>query len=192
MSSEPGGARPSAELSREHRVIERVLRVLQHLVGRAERGEGFEPEPLGKCVRFFRLFADACHHGKEEDLFFPMLEQRGIPREGGPIGMMLSEHKLARELTRKMGDALEQFERGDADAQSRFCRTAREYLELLHQHIFKEDNVLFRMADGVISDDDRRTLCAKFGEVGCRAFEGQRREELERLADELSEQWPEP
>lgn len=182
--------KPIAVLRREHQVILRVIDVLKRLVARSERGEGFEREALGRCVEFFQLFADACHHAKEEDLLFPALESRGIPREGGPIGMMLYEHEIARGLTRDMADALEAFDRDEPDAKARLHEAARQYADLLTSHIFKEDNVLFNMGDQVLTDEDQSSLCGKFCEVACRSFGGQTREELQRLADDLEQKWP--
>src|SRR3990172_2652590 len=111
---------PSGILRTEHQIIMRVVEVLHRLVARSREGRGFERAALARCVDFFRAFADACHHAKEEDLLFPVLESRGIPREGGPIGMMLYEHKLAREHTRAMAEALDAEQRGEASAVARF------------------------------------------------------------------------
>jgi len=181
---------PSILLRMEHQVILRVLGVLELLVKRSERGEGFEGESLGRCVEFFRLFADACHHAKEEDLLFPVLEARGIPRDGGPIGVMLQEHQTARTYTRQMGELLEAAQGGEAEAAQRFHEAARRYIELLTMHIGKEDNVLYPMGDRVMTSDDQNSLCDQFREVGCRTFGGMQREELERIAVELEARWP--
>ena len=189
MKDRAENPRPSAVLKSEHRVIERVLRVLETLVVRSEQGQGFELEPLQQCVEFFRLFADACHHAKEEDLLFPVLEERGIPREGGPIGVMLYEHSQARMFTREMNVALAAFESGDSGGEARFRDAARQYLTLLINHIYKEDNILFNMGDNVMTEADQTLLCGRFGEVGCRAFEGKHCEELAAIADELEARW---
>ncbi len=185
-------ARPSTTLRQEHEVILRILGVLERLLVRFEESGSFEADSLLRCVDFFRHFADACHHAKEESLLFPVLESRGIPREGGPIGVMLYEHSVARELTRRMGEALEGHRAGAAHATDQFCDSARQYLQLLRQHIFKEDNVLFTMGDRLMSASDQSTLCARFGEVGCRAFGGETREQLEEMANELERCWPAP
>ncbi len=190
MSESQETQRPSAVLRAEHEVIKRVLGVLERLVARSLRGEGFEAESLARCVEFFRAFADACHHAKEEDLLFPVLESRGIPREGGPIGVMLEEHKLARAYTRDMGESLEAKERGDAEAVQQFHAATRQYLDLLTNHISKENDILFTMGDRVLTPQDQDSLSSKFCEVACGSFRGKKREELERLADELEEQWP--
>lgn len=182
-------ANPTVELSNEHTVIKRVLAVLERLIGRARRGEGFEAESLGSAVEFFRLFADACHHAKEEDLLFPVLEARGIPREGGPIGVMLEEHRLARGYTREMAEALAARERAAESAEARFLTAAEAYLGLLTDHIFKEDNVLFRMGEQALTADDQKSLSLQFCDVGCRSFDGKTRQQLEAIADDLESRW---
>lgn len=180
---------PTAELTGEHKVIERVLVVLGKLVARARSGEGFEAESFASAVEFFRLFADACHHAKEEELLFPVLEARGIPREGGPIGVMLEEHRLARGYTRDMTEALSEHDAGGDGAERRFLEAADEYIELLTHHIFKENNVLFQMGDQVMTSDDQAGLARKFCDVGCRSFDGKTREQLVAIADRLESRW---
>lgn len=180
---------PSGILRVEHKIIMRVVEVLHRLVIRSREGRGFERAALARCVEFFRAFADACHHAKEEDLLFPVLESRGIPREGGPIGMMLYEHNLARQHTRDMAEALDAEQRGEASAVDRFHKAADCYITLLNQHIFKEDNVLFNMGDGVMTPDDQKSLCERFCQTGCRSFGGKTRAELEQLADDLESRW---
>jgi len=184
--------RPSTVLKNEHQTILRVCRVLENLVSRMERGEDPGCEALGQCVEFIRLFADACHHAKEEDLLFPVLESRGIPRDGGPIGVMLYEHTQARGLTKEMGEALADIESGSAGGKARFQTAARQYIGLLSNHIHKEDNILYVMGDRVMTEEDQGSLCSKFCEVGCRSFGGKRREELEAMADDLEKRWLAP
>ncbi len=181
---------PSTVLRNEHKVIKRVMAVLDRLVKRNDGGQGFETDSLERCVEFFKLFADACHHAKEENLLFPVLESRGIPREGGPIGVMLYEHTVARDLTKQMAAALERVESGDAGGEQAFREAALGYIELLTNHIDKEENVLFTMGDRCMTEEDQDTLCGKFCEVGCQSFGGKKREELERIADQLEQQWP--
>lgn len=176
---------PVQVLKAEHQIILRVIRVLGGFVDDYERHGRFPVDSFRKCVTFIRLFADACHHGKEEDLLFPVLESRGIPREYGPIGVMLHEHQMARGLTKEMSAALDAVQSGDSDATARFVHAAKDYVDLLNNHIFKEDNILFTMGDRVMTPDDQQALSSRFCSVDCRVFEGHRREQLQKLADEL-------
>lgn len=176
---------PIAALKAEHQIILRVIRVLGGLVNSFEANGEFLGSALERCVEFLRLFADACHHGKEEDLLFPILESRGIPRDGGPIGVMLYEHKVARQLTRDMHDALARCRAGETTARAIFCQAARGYIDLLTNHIFKEDNILFNIGARLMDAGDQTKLATQFCAVNCRVFEGKRREQLQQMAHDL-------
>jgi hemerythrin-like domain-containing protein len=172
-------------LRREHRIIERILRVLRAHVDRFERDGTFPADDLRDCVKFFRLFADACHHGKEEDLLFPVLEEHGMSHDSGPIAVMLYEHRMGRSFVKKMADELDAHARGEDKAPIRFAFAAKEYVNLLVHHIYKEDNVLFVMGERSISNEAEQRLCGKFCNADCGQFEGHTRDELEKLADEI-------
>lgn len=181
---------PADVLKAEHRIILRVTAVLERLIEQSESSGSLDADAMGKCVQFFQLFADAFHHAKEEDLLFPTLEKCGIPRDQGPIGVMLEEHKMARSLTQAMAEGLAQYTAGDGEGASVVRRAGKQYIELLGQHIYKEDNILYPMGDRVMSDQDQSTLCEQFCEAGCRSFGGKKAEELTRMVDELEAAHP--
>src|SRR3989304_1422677 len=92
-------------LRQEHDAILRMLEVAEAVARQLDRGENVPADTLAGLLEFFRLFADRCHHGKEEDLLFPLLEKKGLPRAGGPLGGMLGEHERGRPPVRRMGGA---------------------------------------------------------------------------------------
>lgn len=145
----------------EHDIIERGLGVLEKAVGRIESGQSTPIEFYRWAPDFFAGFADKCHHAKEEDLLFPLLKERGIPEEGGPIGVMLHEHDVGRDCVRRMKEACETQE---CDG-GKFAAAAREFIPLLRQHIFKENNILFQMAAKVLNEADDAELDVKFTQV---------------------------
>ena len=145
----------------EHDLIERGLALLEKIVGRIELGEPVPDDFPTWAPGFFSQFADKCHHAKEEDLFFPLLKQRGIPEEGGPIGVMLHEHDVGRDCVRRMREASE----ADAFDGPGFATAAKEFIPLLRQHIFKENNVLFKMAENVLSESEDADVTEKFSEI---------------------------
>jgi hemerythrin-like domain-containing protein len=151
-------------LMEEHRVIERALTLLELAAAKMERGERVPKEVLRELLNFFRVFADKCHHGKEEDALFPLLEVRGVPREGGPIGVMLYEHQLGRGYIKAMTEARDAIEK-DSEAKTKFTKNALNYLSLLREHIFKEDNILFRIALEVLDEKDNENLITKFKNI---------------------------
>jgi hemerythrin-like domain-containing protein len=163
----PGGDMASATsiLRHEHDAILRMLDVADEVSRRVERGIEVSPDVFAGLVEFFRLFADKCHHGKEEDLLFPLMEKKGIPRHGGPVGVMLIEHDQGRAYVKEMAAASEEIAKGNTGAATRWVPPARMYSELLRAHIQKENNVLFVMAERVLSEDEQEELAREFDKV---------------------------
>lgn len=175
---------PTRILRDEHQLILKVVGVLETLV---DRGRDDAPAvELRRCVDFFRLYTDALHHGKEEDVLFDGLADHGFPRHAGPVAMMLQEHELGRSYVRRMAGALDGMVRDD-DAWRAFRHAARSYADLLRRHIQKEDHGLFDMADAALDESACRRLCDAYDAVCARRFEGRSMEELEALAAELIE-----
>jgi hemerythrin-like domain-containing protein len=151
----------TAMLSDEHRVILRVIDVMERLTQRPVPGA---LESWKKALDFARHFADRCHHLKEEKILFPAMEEHGIPNEGGPIGMMLIEHEEGRSYVRSMFAAVARAEANDEGAQESLVASAGGYIRLLREHIEKEDQVLFRIADDVIPAEEQKQLLRAFEE----------------------------
>ena len=176
---------PTAVLRDEHQLILKVAGHLDGMLAKDSVDDGLDYDTVSRCITFFRLFADACHHGKEEDLLFPGLVAEGMPKDSGPIAVMLYEHDLGRAFVRDMASNIEAAKAGDEAAGSGLREAAQGFIELIVAHISKEDNVLFNMADGMITGSACSTLCARYDEVCSRRFEGKSKADLERLADEI-------
>jgi len=152
-------------LKEEHQVILRMIKVLIVASDKIERGEEVSPEVFKKAVDFIQTFADRCHHGKEQNTLFPLMEERGILRHRGPIAVMLLEHEQGRQFVKGLAEALARHEGGDRAAKSAIVENARGYSELLDQHIYKEDNILYPMGDKVLSHSDNKELLEKFEKI---------------------------
>lgn len=176
----------TSRLRDEHQHILEVANALAVLV-RAAKEDRWDFDAFADCVTFIRLFADACHHGKEEDLLFPELEAAGMPRDQGPIAVMLYEHQQGRAFARSMADALDGARQGDAEARATLLNAAMGYVNLIRAHIQKEDHILFQMADQAVRGPACKSLCAAYGAVCARHFEGHTKEQLQELGVRIRE-----
>jgi hemerythrin-like domain-containing protein len=77
------------QLRAEHEGIQLMLRILEAICRKLEAGERVNPDHMEGIIEFFRVFVDHCHHGKEEELLFPVMEAAGVIKQGGPLGVML-------------------------------------------------------------------------------------------------------
>lgn len=152
-------------LSSEHRVIERAIAALDAAADRLEAGKPVRPGFFLDAARFITNFADGWHHGKEEGALFEAMARSGMQMDDGPVGMMMYEHDRARELTSGLRKATERWAAGDAGMADTVVDYARGYSELLTQHIYKEDNILFPMAAQVILPEAQDTLLEDFRRI---------------------------
>jgi hemerythrin-like domain-containing protein len=156
---------PTEQLKEEHQGITLMLKILERVCAKMETKGKVDSAHLERIVEFFKVFADKCHHGKEEDLLFPEMEKAGIPKEKGPIGVMLTEHTQGRAYVRAMGEAATRYKQGEPRGRTEFAENARNYITLLTQHIQKENNVLFPMGDRVLAKEKQEKLVEDFEDL---------------------------
>jgi len=149
-------------LKDEHRGIEKMLRAIEKQIPALRAGSAESVPLFEQAVDFFRGFADACHHYKEEQILFPAMVAKGYSTESGPIAVMLAEHEQGRDYIRAMADAIARHRSGDAKALSDLAWAAERYAELLTAHIQKEDNVLFVMADRALNEAEQVKAAEQF------------------------------
>ena len=152
-------------LMSEHRVIERVLDALEIATQVLERGHAVRPGFFLDAADFIAGFADGCHHRKEEGVLFEAMVSAGMPRDGGPIAVMLMEHEQGRQFTRGLRDGVKGLQEGNAAGRRLLVSNARGYLALLRDHIMKEDEVLFPMAAQMIAPAQQAQLLRDYARV---------------------------
>jgi len=152
-------------LKDEHSLILVMLQVVDAACAKMESGEHVDHGDIEDMIDFIRNFADRCHHAKEENLLFPAMEKAGISRDRGPIGVMLAEHTAGRNFVKGMDRALQQLKKGDDAATEMFIADGHGYASLLDGHIMKENNVLFPMADELLSPEEQKGLVEGFERV---------------------------
>ena len=183
--------KPTEVLKAEHRVIEQVLNCLEVMTDRACVDGRLDGATARDVIDFFRNFADGCHHAKEEEHFFPMLEQYGFDPDQGPTAVMRTEHHIGRLHLRGMEANLVAAAAGDPDALTRFADQAWAFIKLLREHIQKEDQRLFAMADRFLNPQVQGLLLLRFEEAE-RGQEPGKHQHYLALADSLAERFGVP
>ena len=177
---------PIKDLKIEHDAVQVTLRILDKICQRIEMsGNELDIRHMDQLLDFFRVFVDQCHHGKEEELLFPALETIGVSHKGGPLEVMLHEHQQGREYVRVMADAIDQFKKGDWTAAGEFVKTARKYINLLNQHIYKENNVLFPLAEKHLSKEELARLSEGFELIETKKIGVGRHDEFHKMLNDL-------
>lgn len=179
------------QLIQEHQAVLLMLQILEAINSDLDRGIQPDADEMDSVIDFLKGFVDKCHHGKEEDILFPELEARSVPNTNGPIGVMLSEHQQGRVLIKGMAEALNLFKAGLLDSISKqFVPNSRQYTELLRNHIAKENQVLFKMADSLIDEADQNELYEKFEELENERMGPGQHEAYHHLLHKLAKKYP--
>lgn len=177
---------PIEMLMDEHRHIEAVLRGLSAWARAQKEGAEDGRAELARFVQFIRGFADAIHHGKEEDILFAVMAENGFSRQQGPIAVMLAEHAEFRGFTAKMDSLSKQAEPwSDADRRAA-AQAALAYGEMLELHIEKEDQILYTMAEAHLPPEAMELIARRFEVFEADAANAASKEALSRLGYELA------
>lgn len=132
-------------LRKDHDLIEKVVKAMEVTLQLLKSGKKIPESILMPTIDFTKNFTDVCHHGKEEESFFPALGQTGMPTNMGPIAVMLMEHEITRKIAIHMEESAKEYlASGHAEA---LISDISQYIEHMSQHLWKENNRLFMMAE---------------------------------------------
>lgn len=136
-------------LRKEH---EKVLKILDKL----EKGiESKDIKSMAENISVLEKEFNKHSLNKEEKALFPELE-KFIPREDGPTGVMIMEHKELVELIKDFKKILEIKDFGKLN------EIGKNISSILRPHIDKENNMLFMMADMHLDNKQKKTILEKF------------------------------
>lgn len=110
-------------------------------------------------LKFIYEFADTFHHAKEENVLFKYLSAPDVLTQCNPVQVMLAEHHQARDLVNQMQNAVSQHNIAALIA------SVHGYANLLRSHIYKEDNILYPMAERSISDQAKVNLLTEYEKI---------------------------
>lgn len=145
-------------LKEDHQLIERALAALAAATVQLDRHEPVRPGFFLGVVEFLEGFVHTMHYRREEGVLFAALERVGVPRSAGPVGAAIREHEVCRTAARSIRSAAERWQGGDESARQDLAEEARRFVSLLKQHISREDQLLFPMAEDLIRAEDHFQL----------------------------------
>jgi hemerythrin-like domain-containing protein len=173
-------------LMNEHRLIERALGSLEAYAAAVRAGTPAARVVIGEYAAFFRGFADGCHHGKEEDILFQRMIERGFPRQAGPLAVMYQEHEMGRARVRELTAIAERPGAVVAADTQALLASADAYVPLLRQHILKEDRILYPMALELLNGPELDAMNTQFEEFEARMRGDGSYDRLQALAEQLT------
>jgi len=90
------------------------------------------------------------HHKREEEVLFPVLKNKGAL---GPTQHMEMEHEIMREIKHKLKEETNTIDENLNEKLANISSLINELCNILKQHIYKENTVLYPLALNLISDE---------------------------------------
>lgn len=150
--------KPKDNLMHDHKIIEVMLGIMTKIGEGIRKHRDPELEEIEKIIEFLRVFADKLHHGKEETIYFPALFEAGMANENSPAAVMLFEHEVGRGYIKGMSSAVEELKGGNKAAVNLLVESIESYVELMENHILKENNILFSIGDKLLAPSKQEVL----------------------------------
>ena len=151
----------TANLENDHVYILQLTEIMERITRKEIPNTGH----IARIIEIIRNYADGIHHAKEENLLFKKLEEKGLSPNQGPVAVMLHEHTEGRNYVKGIEDNLSLYRSGRPDVLSDIYRNMLGYASLLENHIAKENNILFRMADNILSEEEQANLLQNFEKI---------------------------
>lgn len=152
----------STLLMEDHQVTEKVFATLDKSFA---GGASPDPALIRDAVAYLVEYVEGCHNRKEEEHLFSRLEALGMPRQGGPLAVMLMEHERAKALLARIRPLSAAYVGGDASALPQLRRFCTEYTTLMKDHFWKENDILYPMARRFLSGADDAAVLAGIEDV---------------------------
>jgi hemerythrin-like domain-containing protein len=163
---------PIGPLMIEHRLIEKMIRLMNREIVRIRENIAVNPQFafvdsrfIDAAVDFIRTYADQIHHGKEEDILFTALQEKPLSPEHRQIVQELQEdHKWGRQTTAHLMAAKDKFVQGRSESLTHVLEFMTALVEFYPRHIEKEDKHFFLPVMAYFSREEKDALLARMEE----------------------------
>ena len=157
--------RPTETLSREHVLLILVTKAAEQEVRYMRDTGEYRREEIGQLVDFFEFFTEACHDPKEENLLFARLCKRGLSADTGILAQFYRDHQEFTTRLRTIEHWLRKDKKDGPQDVAKLAEQLDAYLNLMRSHVAREEDHLFTLANGLLTDEDQEDLAHGFDRV---------------------------
>jgi hemerythrin-like domain-containing protein len=176
---------PIDSLMQEHRLIERMISQMRKELLTMKSTNEVNSKFIDVAVDFIRVYADRCHHGKEEGVLFRELSSKQMSSEHtGMIRELIDEHVYARRTTSNLVKAKDRYVKGDGEARSDVWKLLNDLVEFYPRHIEKEDKRFFYPSMNYFTGQEQEAMLNEFWDFDRKVVH----EHYAKVLDELESQ----
>jgi hemerythrin-like domain-containing protein len=155
--------KPTEDLMYEHKAIKVILNVMSNISSSIKEKKVFYTNDVEKIVDFLSVYVDKCHRSKEEEVFYPALLLSKSPIEN--IGLIINEHSMGKGYLAEISCCVENCKIGSSFSGERIADCMANYVQLIQEHIQKEENEYFPMANKALSGEAQKEISKQFKQI---------------------------
>ncbi|MFX1563502.1 MAG: hemerythrin domain-containing protein [Promethearchaeota archaeon] len=160
---------PIKQLRQEHRLIEKAANVVANLRDQLKSGRELRPDKFWRILDFWSTYADVLHHGKEEQLLFPLIEEKDNSTTiATMIDQLVTEHTQMLGYIADMRQAARPLFAGNVASRKRVVDCLEAYIGIIVPHVKLEDQNLFSKIDELLSSQEMAYLTKEFESMDAR------------------------
>ncbi|MDD5195100.1 MAG: hemerythrin domain-containing protein [Candidatus Omnitrophica bacterium] len=174
---------PIAPLMIEHRLIERMVALFEKELNAISQKSQVNADFLTQAVDFYIVYADNCHHGKEEEILFAQLKTKKLsPPHAQTLDNLIEDHARGRALINALAASLKNVRLTDSLRRLKSIEaTIGDLVKLYKEHIRKEDKEFFIPAMKYFTKQEQDAMLAEFWEFDRNLIHEKYRKLLEEL-----------
>lgn len=135
---------PIGPLMIEHRLIERMVKLMKDELDRIGKYAGIDADFIDHAVDFMRTYTHLCHHGKEEKILFARLADKPLSEDlRKTMADLIQEHIFARKTVDDLEHAKGMYIIGEKGAPANIIATLNIMVQFYPEHINKEEKHFF-------------------------------------------------
>lgn len=155
--------KPIGPLMIEHRLIERMVKLLTAELGNIKKTSEVNTSLINTGVDFFHTYADRTHHGKEEEILFRELTQKQLSVEDKKMmQQLIQEHIWARQAVINLSAANGRYSEGDEVSLKVMIYEIEKLVKFYPMHIEKEDQHFFIPAMDYFFKEEQSAMLNEF------------------------------
>ena len=155
---------PITQLIDEHRIMERVMDVMEKLAEGIEEQRPISSDMIMGNIGMLLECNDEYHYGKEEDILLPFLEEIGKNEIKELIQSCITKYRENDKLLATIIDSVDEYSNGDMDATIRIMENIREFVRNVRPLYLNEDEEIFKPLKKNLTTEEMDRLSEKFQE----------------------------
>jgi hemerythrin-like domain-containing protein len=153
------------DLMYEHKAIKVILNVMSNISESIKDKKVFYTNDVEKIVDFLSVYVDKCHRNKEESVFYPALLMTKYPTEEMPVGLLINEHSIGKGYLDEILCCVENCKIGSTFSGERIADCMANYVQLIQNHIRKEETDYFPLANKALSGEAQKEISKQFKQI---------------------------